>query len=492
MEELNNSQNYLHYLTIGSKVEVLLTYRSYRSYFEGTIIYTPKKIHEDKFLVMYDTLFSDNNRHKRLREFVDLSRIRPLPPSLTSKNPYYFVLNEVVDVYHLDGWCVGVIDKVLVKCKEEKKVYDVRFENPIQYLQFDHDRVRPHLDWVDNKWVLLKTPKKEPSCGPEIEDVTTRSLQEIEKMADGGEKCIADSRKSPSEKLGVCTEKTSLNVVSPSNRKSENFIPERCSKKLKIKIVLAHGQEKEAGTANVERSTPDALALDMPKKTRLEFSLQVFEKLSDFREARTETAITKDVGAGVLDVSQKLPFVKNSSLWKSVESHEVFRKTPQKPHFSPLRYEKEAFREGLAIGNMVNFSNLMVMIDNLRHGDPQSTFDHVLEALPDFEKHGFDIEPIRERLEKLLSTKAKIAELEVEVRETEIKVVDKTHEKNQIEEEIVEMVKKLKDLQEQKIDKDSEILGLRSSLNTNNELLEAARQEFQNLLAAGSSDEDDE
>ncbi|KAM7259274.1 hypothetical protein ACFE04_015015 [Oxalis oulophora] len=50
-------------------------------------------------------------------------------------------------------------------------------------------------------------------------------------------------------------------------------------------------------------------------------------------EARTETAITKDVGTGVLDVNQKLPFLKNSPVWKTVDSLEVLRKMPQKPHF---------------------------------------------------------------------------------------------------------------------------------------------------------------
>ncbi|CAH8257114.1 unnamed protein product [Arabidopsis lyrata] len=44
-----------------------------------------------------------------------------------------------------------------------------------------------------------------------------------------------------------------------------------------------------------------------------------------------------------------LPFVKKSQLWKVLESMEVFKTVPQRPHFSPLLDSEEEFREGDAI-----------------------------------------------------------------------------------------------------------------------------------------------
>lgn len=52
------------------------------------------------------------------------------------------------------------------------------------------------------------------------------------------------------------------------------------------------------------------------------------------------------------------PFEKCSVAWKDIESMEVFREIPQKPHFLPLLDVKETVREGMAIGYMVTFSNV--------------------------------------------------------------------------------------------------------------------------------------
>ncbi|KAM7262029.1 hypothetical protein ACFE04_021106 [Oxalis oulophora] len=435
-------QTSMTHLTKYTKVEVLTPDSDAdifkRAYFPATIIDTPpwltRNRHSNNYLVQYDNFLSSDGA-------------KPLPPS-RAYNP--FELNDIVDVYHLHRWTVCVVDKVM--CKEEGKEYRVRFDqNPSShYIDVAHDFLRPHFDWVGGKWVPLKIPKKEPSFGPRIENVTWGSLRRMKK-ADGNGQCFANSRKSPSEKSDVYTKETSLDVAFPSK--------------------LAQDQEKKTEISYVKHSAPDSLPLDVCnqnlKKTRWD------------RDIRGETVITNDV-----DVTHELPFVKMSALWEVFESHEVFQKTPQKPHFSPLAGKVEALREGYALGTMVNFSNLMIWIGDLRYGDPERKFDIISESLPELEEHGFDVEPITTRLEQLRSMKGKFGELEVGMRETESHIIDREHEKS-------EMVKKFKELKEQIADKDSEISNLRLTLTTIHGRLEAARQAFQNMAAGGTFEEDE-
>ncbi|KAF9592818.1 hypothetical protein IFM89_017437 [Coptis chinensis] len=53
--------------------------------------------------------------------------------------------------------------------------------------------------------------------------------------------------------------------------------------------------------------------------------------------------------------NESLPFIKSSPGWKDVESNEIFRSMPQKPHFRPLQKKPELLREGKALGLMACF-----------------------------------------------------------------------------------------------------------------------------------------
>ncbi|KAM7263440.1 hypothetical protein ACFE04_001123 [Oxalis oulophora] len=151
---------------------------------------------------------------------------------------------------------------------------------------------------------------------------------------------------------------------------------------------------------------------------------------------------------------------------------------------NPLADKVEALREGYALATMEKFSNIMIRIGDLRYGDPEKKFDIISESLPELEEHGFDVEPITARLEQLRSMKAKLGELEVGMREPEIHMVDRKHEKS-------EMVKKFQELKEQIADKDSEISNLRLTLTTNHGRLEVAHQAFQNMAASGTFEKDE-
>ncbi|XP_020254349.1 DUF724 domain-containing protein 5-like, partial [Asparagus officinalis] len=100
-----------------------------------------------------------------------------------------------------------------------------------------------------------------------------------------------------------------------------------------------------------------------------------------------------------------LPFEKCSPMWDSFESMEAFRVMPQRPHFRPLEKLCKDFREGMAIGLMVTFSNLVNNIDRLAISDSFHKFDGILKTLDHLERYGFDVQCIRARLLELTRLK---------------------------------------------------------------------------------------
>lgn len=83
----------------------------------------------------------------------------------------------------------------------------------------------------------------------------------------------------------------------------------------------------------------------------------------------------------------KLPFVKSSSMWQSIDAMEIFDLMPQR---CPLEQYSVDFREGMAIGLMVTFANLADNVRKLSISDTTSTFAACLETLSNLEEHGFE------------------------------------------------------------------------------------------------------
>ncbi|KAH7653371.1 Agenet domain plant type domain-containing protein [Dioscorea alata] len=108
-----------------------------------------------------------------------------------------------------------------------------------------------------------------------------------------------------------------------------------------------------------------------------------------------------------------LPFEKNSAMWKPFESLEIFHMMPQQPHFRALEQYCEEFREGMAIGFMVTFANLINDLSKLRITDSTEVFLAKLKALPRLEANGFDVQCLRSRIEKLLKIKCELNQHEM-------------------------------------------------------------------------------
>ncbi|KAJ6319991.1 hypothetical protein OIU78_015394 [Salix suchowensis] len=196
-------------------------------------------------------------------------------------------------------------------------------------------------------------------------------------------------------------------------------------------------------------------------------------------------------GNDTLVENQSVPFAKRSSVWKTIESMEVFRAIPQKVHFHPLTECKEEFREGSAIGIMVTFASLFDKISSLQLDDCRSILESTLESLLDLEKHGFDITVPRGRLNELLSIKDGQGEVLDESKDTEGKLAVHNDEKRKLEEKMNDIEKKITELQEDlaltkaKMEvKNLDTPKLQSHADAINERIKNARDHFRKVASA--------
>nr|GMD60887.1 DUF724 domain-containing protein 6-like isoform X2 [Ipomoea batatas] len=198
-----------------------------------------------------------------------------------------------------------------------------------------------------------------------------------------------------------------------------------------------------------------------------------------------------DNGSGAVSSEiQRLPFVKSTLLWSTIESMDVFQRIPQKPHFQPLEHVKESYREGVAIGYMVTFSSLVDRCCKLQLDDPRSSIEEMLETLVELGGHGFDVRQIQDRLKEMVSLKEKHKNLEVQSAEMEVEIVKHETEKTQVDEEIEAMKKQIAELEEKvkmavtkREAKDVEIARLQSKMDDVRGEITSARSGYEDLAS---------
>ncbi|CDP16821.1 unnamed protein product [Coffea canephora] len=94
----------------------------------------------------HDSRVTTEDETQFFKEEAGISCIRPCPPEIHQVE--HFELFTQVDVWYNDGWWVGHISKV----KDGFK-YKVFFENTNEEIDFEHVQLRPHQDWIKDKWV---------------------------------------------------------------------------------------------------------------------------------------------------------------------------------------------------------------------------------------------------------------------------------------------------------------------------------------------------
>ncbi|CAI9269931.1 unnamed protein product [Lactuca saligna] len=185
------------------------------------------------------------------------------------------------------------------------------------------------------------------------------------------------------------------------------------------------------------------------------------------------------------------PFVKRSPIWATIESTELFQNLSQNPHFSPLWETKEDCREGLAIAHMVTFANVVQRTTNLQWTDSNHLIKNTLETLVDLEANGFDVGPVRARLDELLANKDEAGRLEGEMKEAEKEVEKCNREKMAIDEEINGLERKMRDVEEKMVKavamknvKDEEVMVVRSKLQVVSKRIADWKLAFEELVGS--------
>ncbi|KAL4308705.1 hypothetical protein GQ457_01G002690 [Hibiscus cannabinus] len=128
----------------GMPVEVRSDEPGYEgSWFSAVIV---DSLGMDKYLVEYLTLKTED-LGSFLREEAYASYIRPLPPNAQCASRYELL--EHVDAWYNDGWWTGRIIKVLTGWK-----YSVYFRTTNEVMEFKHDELRHHREWINGKWII--------------------------------------------------------------------------------------------------------------------------------------------------------------------------------------------------------------------------------------------------------------------------------------------------------------------------------------------------
>ncbi|KAF8080899.1 hypothetical protein N665_0915s0001 [Sinapis alba] len=186
------------------------------------------------------------------------------------------------------------------------------------------------------------------------------------------------------------------------------------------------------------------------------------------------------------DSTMVLPFAKKSPCWKVLESMEIFKAVPQRPHFSPLLQCEEESREGDAIGAMVNFTGLLEKLSNLEVDSSVSAINRIQESFLKLEKHGFDITAPLSRIDKLLSLKESQTWALEELQAAEREITENDNKRRKCEEDIEQVSEKIVQLQKQeallkeaKVTMDKEIARMQTHAAVLDQKVQNVEQEFQ-------------
>ncbi|KAL7583227.1 hypothetical protein Lser_V15G41543 [Lactuca serriola] len=188
---------------------------------------------------------------------------------------------------------------------------------------------------------------------------------------------------------------------------------------------------------------------------------------------------------------EKPSFEKRSTLWATLESMELFRMIPQKPHFGPLEKEKECTREGQAISKMVNYLRVVEATSQMKLESPRSAYEDNMEALLELESHGFDVKAVRERLNGLLKIKEKQEGLEQESKKVKEKMeaervegVRMDKEIELVDKQVVALLEKRAQVLKKKEKKDAQVVVLEAEVDGIHQGIAQARRNFDDLAAA--------
>ncbi|KAF9591090.1 hypothetical protein IFM89_001434 [Coptis chinensis] len=198
--------------------------------------------------------------------------------------------------------------------------------------------------------------------------------------------------------------------------------------------------------------------------------------------ATISSPLQQDGGTLPLD-SETLPFLKKSHLWGTIESVEVFKVIPQRPHFRPLQQQNEEAREGMAMGFMVILAGVMERTCKAQFDEPRSMLENKLNTLTELEEHGFTVQPLRDRLDELLRIKERCSKLD-DSNTFEREFIAEKGKSDELQESINQLNSKLQTLLVEREKKCSVVAELQMSLAAIKESIQSFVLKFDSVVTA--------
>ncbi|XXG80544.1 hypothetical protein AAC387_Pa09g1386 [Persea americana] len=138
-------------MNLGKGKTIEVTRTNDDAWYAATIIRSMQK--NGRISVEFQTLFSGDDRSKPLKEIVDLSHVRPLPPP--DDFDLAFESGDEVDAFCNVGWKPGKISGVL-----ENSSFLVILSNTHLAKAFGRSELRVHRDWIGGRWISSREQRK--------------------------------------------------------------------------------------------------------------------------------------------------------------------------------------------------------------------------------------------------------------------------------------------------------------------------------------------
>ncbi|GJM94941.1 hypothetical protein PR202_ga11628 [Eleusine coracana subsp. coracana] len=216
--------------------------------------------------------------------------------------------------------------------------------------------------------------------------------------------------------------------------------------------------------------------------------------IRDCSVARCSTAVHL---ATSQNTDHEVPFIKSSPMWAVIEAFDVFKDAPQRPHFLPLQQFSPSLREGMALGLMVTFDNMVEGVRKSSIDDSVAAFKGKIKVLGLLKENGFDVQSLLCYLTKLFQIKSDHTKHLEEKNKLKVKILEKTTTTSRVDSmldksdrAIAEHEKTLEKLrcERQKIAKkkeheDAELSRVEAAHRSIEHACSDAEQEFHNILA---------
>uniref|UniRef100_A0A6M2EY79 Agenet domain-containing protein n=1 Tax=Populus davidiana TaxID=266767 RepID=A0A6M2EY79_9ROSI len=250
----------------GTEVEVNLEKDNVRDIWLPAVVI---KENEDKTFLVKCLSARNSDEAGPMKTIVDCLHIRPTPPLYADRN---YELLERVDTRYGFGWRSGVITKLLAGRR-----YNVFFKHENEDKELSHSKIRPHLEWVDGKWI---------SKSKEVRIVSDSQGQFVGTDSSDNPD-VAVQLKSSSAAEDETKEKTvSTGIRNPTEQSMHSG--EKSVKKLKLTLYNGGGACSSASSMLSEVDTTEApLSVTVLQSRKIPIEMSSNEKLCGFTTSKT-------------------------------------------------------------------------------------------------------------------------------------------------------------------------------------------------------------